>query len=94
MTIVQNATSSTSLVVSWRMERGNSVEGYNISFSSTAGQCVSDSDNVTGIGGNDTSYNITGLEEGTEYAITVTALLVGGVTDEASVTATTPATGE
>ena len=70
------------------------MEGYNISFSSTAGQCVSDSDNVTGIGGNDTSYNITGLEEGTEYAITVTALLVGGVTDEASVTATTLASGE
>ena len=70
------------------------MEGYNISFSSTAGHCVSDSDNVTGIGGNDTSYNITGLEEGTGYVITVTALLVGGVTDEASVTATTLAAGE
>ena len=94
MTIVQNATSSTSLVVSWRMEDGNSVVGYNISYSSTAGQCVTDSGNVTGIGGNETSYNVTGLQEGTEYLITVTALLMGGVRDEASVTATTLAAGE
>ena len=37
-----------------------------------------------------TSYTITGLEEGSSYSITVTAVNVAGSTDSNTVTATTP----
>ena len=80
--------------MSWILENGYLVNGYNISYSSTASQCVIDSGNVTGIGVSETSYTLFGLEEGTEYIITVTALLVGRGSDEESVTAITLAAGE
>ena len=39
-------------------------------------------------------YTLAGLEEGTEYSITVTVTLTGGGTDQDTITATTMAAGE
>ena len=52
------------------------------------------SDTISGIAAGETSHTLTNLEEGTEYTITVTALLTGGGSDEDIVTATTLAAGE
>jgi len=70
------------------------VTGYSISYSNTDTQCFTDSDTVSGVAAGETSHTLTDLEEGTEYTITVTALLTGGGRDEDSATATTLAAGE
>ena len=73
---------------------GTTVTGYSISYSNRDTQCFTDSDTVSGIAAGETSHTLINLEEGTEYTITVTALLTGGGTDEDSATATTLAAGE
>ena len=88
------STSSTSLAISWSLAGGAAVTGYSISYSNTDTQCFTDSDTVSGVAAGETSHTLTDLEEGTEYTITVTALLAGGGSDEDSATATTLAAGE
>ena len=92
--MVVGSTSSTSLTISWSLADGAAVTGYSISYSNTDTQCFTDSATVSGIAAGETSHTLTNLEEGTEYTITVTALLTGGGSDEDSVTATTLAAGE
>ena len=87
------STSSTSLAISWSLADGAAVTGYSIFYSNTDRQCFTDSDTVSGIAAGETSHTLTDLEEGTEYTITVTALLTGGGSDEDNVTATTLAAG-
>ena len=69
------------------------IESYSISYSNTNTDCFTDSDDMTGIAVSETMYPLTDLEEGTEYSITVTALLSDGGTAEDNLTATTMATG-
>ena len=88
------STEATSLIISWSLV-GSAVEtGYSISYSNTDTQCFTDSDTVSGIAAGETSHTLTDLEEGTEYTITVTALLTGGEILEYSVTGTTRVVGE
>ena len=64
--------------------------GYTISYSNTDNtECFTDSDTVTGIAASADDYNIQGLEEGTEYTVTVTLSRDGGGTDVDTVIATT-----
>ena len=86
--------SSTSLTISWALAGGTTVSDYTISYSNTDTQCFTDSHTVSGIAAGETSHTLTDLEEGTEYAITVTALLTGGGTDVDTVTASTLDAGE
>ena len=85
---------STSLTLSWPLVDDVTVTGYRISYSNTDTQCFTDSDIVSGIAAGETSHTLSDLEEGTEYTITVTALLTGGGNDEDSVTATTLVVGQ
>ena len=64
---------------------------YTVSYSNTNTQCFTDSDDITDIAANGTTYTVTGLQEDTEYSITVTAMLSDGSTGEDSLTATTMA---
>ena len=84
--------SSTSLTISWALEDSLTATSYTISYSNTNTDCFPDS--RSGIPASGTSYTLTGLEEGTEYSITVTATLTGGGTQEGSTTATTLTAGE
>ena len=83
---------STSLTILWLLADGT-VSNYSISYSNTDIQCFTDSHTVSGIAGGETSHRLIDLEEGTEYTITVTAVLIGGGTDEDNITAITLAAG-
>ena len=63
---------------------------YSISYSNTNNtQCFTDSNDISDISGSETMYTLGSLHKGTEYSITVTAILNDGKTAQDSVTATT-----
>ena len=49
---------------------------------------------IPDIAGSETMYRLPGLEEGTEYSITVTATITGGMSQEDMIVGTTMAAGE
>ena len=55
-----------------------SATSYSISYSATDTDCFTGSNTTPPIAGSETMYRLPGLEEGTEYSITVTATLTGG----------------
>ena len=69
------------------------IESYSISYSNTITDCFTDSNDITVIAASVMMYELTGLQEGTEYSITVTATLSDDGTIEDSITATTIAAG-
>ena len=84
--------SPTSLTISWSLVGGVTATGdYTISYSNTNIQCFTDSNDITGITATETT--LTGLQEGTQYSITVTVMLNNGKTGSDTTTATTMATG-
>ena len=85
--------STTSLVISWTLAENVTATSFIISYSNTNTQCFTDSDHITDIAASETMYTVHGLQEGTEYSITVTGMLSDGGTGEDSLTATTMATG-
>ena len=88
MTVV--STFTTSLTISWTLADDVTVTQYTISYSNT--NCLNDTiyDDITGISDSETMYILDDLEEGTEYSITVTAILSDdGVSAPETVTATT-----
>ena len=85
--------SSTSLTVSWDMEESSNATAFNISYSNTNTDCFMDWRTISDIAGNETIYTLTGLEEGTEYSITVTATITEVRTQQGTITVTTMAAG-
>ena len=66
------------------------VSTYSISYSNTNNtQCFNDSNDISDISASETMYNLTGLQEATEYSITVTAILSDGEIVEDNLTPTT-----
>ena len=59
---------------------------YSISYFNTNAECFTDSDDDVTVVASETMYELTDLEEGTEYSITVTVLLSDGETVEDSTT--------
>ena len=67
--------------------------GYTISYSNTNNtDCFTDT--RSGISDSGTSWPLTGLEEGTQYSITLTATLTGGRSERNNITATTRTAGQ
>ena len=80
--------SSTSLNISWTLEPSFTATGYIISYSNTNPGCFSDT--RSGIYTWRTSYELTGLQEATEYSVNVTVTLSwSGRTEQFSTEATT-----
>ena len=68
--------------------------GYTLSYSNTGNtQCFNTSDTVPSVPSTETSYTIGGLEEATEYTITVALSREDGGSDEDRVMATTSPAG-
>ena len=88
-----NTSSNTSLTLSLTLSESITATTYFISYSTTDTDCFTGS-NITSVDGNLTMYTLTGLEEGTEYSITVTAALTGGGTEQDNITANTTTAGE
>ena len=88
-----SSTSDTTVTLSLILADDVTVTEYIISYSNT--DCPNDIyDDITGISYSETMYTLTDLEEGTEYSITVTAILSddeGTASD--TVTATTMSVG-
>ena len=86
--------STNSLTMSWAL--GVTATAFTISYSlSNKTYCFTDSGTISDIAGSETMYTLTGLEEGTEYSITVTATLTGGGgTRQHTIIATTMVAGE
>ena len=92
ITVSVDSSSTTSLTISWTLADGLTAADYTISYSNT--DCLTDTyDDITDISPSETMYTLTGLEEGTDYSITVTVSLSGGETAEDSLTATTMTAG-
>ena len=89
-----DASSTTSLTISWTLVDGVTATDYTISYSNTNNtDCFTDSSTVIPASESDTTYTLNDLKKGTEYAITVTATLSGGGTGEDSLIATTRTVG-
>ena len=87
-----STTTTDSLTISWTLADGLTATDYIISYSNT--DCPTNTyDDTTDISPSDTMYTLTGLEEGTDYSITVTVTLSDGGTGEDSLTATTMTAG-
>ena len=91
--LLVSSTSDNTITISWTLANGVTATEYIISYSNT--DCPNDIyDDITGISDSDTMYTLTDLEEGTEYSITVTAILSDdGVTESDTITATTMSVG-
>ena len=92
MSVDLSLTTGDSLTISWSLTDGLTATDYTISYSNT--DCPTDTyEDITGTSSSETMYTLTGLEEGTDYSITVTVSLSGGGTGEDSLTATTETAG-
>ena len=69
---------TTSLTISWALVEGVTATSYSISYSATDTDCFTGSNTIPDIAGSETMFTLPGLEEGTEYSITVTVTLTGG----------------
>ena len=86
------SSTTTSLTISWTLAEGLTATDYTISYSNT--DCPTDTyDDITDISPSETMTTLDGLEEGTDYSITVTVSLSGGGTGEDNLTATTMTAG-
>ena len=84
--------SQTSLNISWSLVGGvTATSDYVISYFNINTQCFNDSNDITGITAAKTI--LTGLQEGTQYSITVTVLLSDGKAGADTTTSTTIAAG-
>ena len=95
LSVFVTSSTTTSLTISWALEEGVIATSYSISYSATDTDCFTDSNTmIPDIAGSETMYTLPGLEEGTEYSITVTATLTGGGIEQHTITLTTLAFGQ
>ena len=94
LSVSVTSSTTTSLTISWVLEEGVTATSYSISYSATDTDCFTGSNTIPPIDGSETIYRLPGLEEGTEYSITVTATITGGGSQEDMDVGTTWAAGE
>ena len=89
------SSASTSIFLSWSMPSGSMVERYEIVWQRvTSRECPDEGVGTVTITDGRTSYNIEGLEEGSNYSIVVIAINAAGSAVSHPVTRKTGETGE
>ena len=90
ISVTVRAAPATSIFIEWTVVDGVDLTGFTVSFSNTdSTDCFTDTNTTTIIDGSIRSYNIEGLQEGTEYTIIVSLLRGDEATDEDTVTQVT-----
>ena len=72
MTLEVSSTNTTTVTITWTLATETTASSYNISYTNT--NCFNITNTITGVNGS--QYTLTGLEEGAEYSITLTASVV------------------
>ena len=94
LSVSVTSSTTTSLTISWALVEGVTADS-SISYSATDTDCIPGSNTmIPDIAGSETMFTLPGLEEGTEYSITVTATITGGGSQEDMAVGTTLAAGE
>ena len=89
------STTDTTLSLSWSVPSGITVDSYEVMWQrDTTGECSNEDEGSATITDGSTSYTITGLEEYSNYTITVTAADISGSIISDPVTGTTNEAGE
>ena len=87
-------TTSTTIPLTWT-SAGSQVDSYEVTWErDTSGECPDVDEDSATISGSSTSYTISGLEEDSNYTITVTATNTAGSAVSVPVTAVTGEAGE
>ena len=82
------------MTISWALVQGVTATAFTISYTINT-NCFNDTNTTPSIAGSETRYTLTGLEEGTQYSITVTATFTGGGrTEQNTIIATTITAGQ
>ena len=89
LTLSRESVSTTSITILWTLAEDVTAASYNISTSNI--NCSNDT--YPDITTSNMKLKLTGLEEGTTYNITVTTLLMNGITVKYNIIDTTDATG-
>ena len=87
-----DATSAHSLNISWTLPDSFTARTYTISYSNT--NCPTDTYHDITRYATNAQYQLTGLQEGTDYSITVSATLTSGETGANTIRETTMEAGE
>ena len=87
---VRDAPTTSSILIEWTVVDGVVPTGFTVSYSNTDNtDCFTDSNTTTITDSSATSYDIEGLQEGTEYTIIVRLFRGDEATDEDTVTQAT-----
>ena len=95
LTVSIDSVSATSVDLSWTLGENFTADAYSVSFSNT--DCLTESSSTaegSGSGENTGSMTFSGLEEGTQFSITVTATLNSGEDILFSIPTTTLTVGQ
>ena len=89
------ATTDTTLSLLWSIPSGITVDSYEVMWQrDTSGECSNEDEGSATVTDGSTSYTITGLEEYSNYTITVTAADISGSITIDPVTGTTNGAGK
>ena len=84
-TMLTTSPQSISITLTWSQSPGNVVDSYQISYSFTIRGCGVEGGNVSTVTGSSREYTLTGLEENSDFTISITAMNGAGSSPPATI---------